>query len=66
MGCEIQNLAQKIPTLNEIVRLIAGFGGFLGRKCDKEPGAKIFWQCLQCVMNFTIAIQALKKVNSCV
>ncbi|WP_419185537.1 hypothetical protein [Crenothrix polyspora] len=23
-----------------MVWLIAGFGGFLGRKCDKEPGAK--------------------------
>ena len=61
-----KTLPQKNPTLNEIVRLIAGFGGFLGRKCDKEPGAKSLWQGLQCVMNFTIAIQALKEANSCV
>lgn len=61
-----KTLPQKAPTLNEMVRLIASFGGFLGRKCDKEPGAKSLWQGLQCVMQFAIAIQALKEANSCV
>jgi hypothetical protein len=37
-----KTLPQKPPTLNEMIRLIASFGGFLGRKCDKEPGAKAF------------------------
>jgi hypothetical protein len=51
-----KTLPQKTPALNEMVRLIAGFGGFLGRTGDKEPGSKTLWQGLQCVMNFTMAM----------
>ena len=28
------------PTLREAIRRVAGLGGFLGRKCDGEPGAR--------------------------
>jgi hypothetical protein len=31
------------PTLREAVRMIARLGGFLGRKCDGEPGLKTIW-----------------------
>ncbi|MFV8612066.1 IS4 family transposase, partial [Ralstonia pseudosolanacearum] len=31
------------PKLNEVLRLIARLGGFLGRKGDGEPGAKAIW-----------------------
>jgi hypothetical protein len=31
------------PKLNEVLRLIACLGGFLGRKGDGEPGAKTIW-----------------------
>jgi hypothetical protein len=31
------------PTLNEVRRLIAGLGGFIGRKSDGEPGVKTIW-----------------------
>lgn len=34
------------PTVNEVVRLIAQVGGFLGRKSDGEPGAKTIWRGL--------------------
>jgi hypothetical protein len=34
------------PTLNDVVRLIALAGGFLGRKSDGEPGAKTIWRGL--------------------
>ena len=34
------------PTLNDVVRLIAQVGGFLGRKGDGEPGAKTIWRGL--------------------
>lgn len=37
----------KMPTLNEVIRLIAKLGGFLGRKGDGEPGAKTLWLGLQ-------------------
>lgn len=31
------------PKLNEVLRLIARLGGFLGRKSDGDPGAKTIW-----------------------
>jgi len=34
------------PTLRKIIRLVAGLGGFLGRKCDGEPGAQTIWRGL--------------------
>jgi hypothetical protein len=41
------------PTLNTVIRLIAGLGGFLGRKSDGEPGMKTIWLGLQRVRDFT-------------
>lgn len=35
------------PSLREATRMMASLGGFLGRKCDKEPGAKSLWIGLQ-------------------
>jgi hypothetical protein len=35
------------PTLREAVRMVAGLGGFLGRKGDGEPGTKSMWIGLQ-------------------
>ena len=35
------------PTLREMIRLVATLGGFLGRKCDGEPGAQTLWLGLQ-------------------
>jgi hypothetical protein len=31
------------PTLREMIRLVAGLGGFLGRKSDAEPGTQTLW-----------------------
>lgn len=59
-------LPEKPPTLNEVIRVIAGFGGFLGRKSDGEPGAKTLWIGLQRVMDFAIGIQAVRESQSCV
>ncbi len=47
------------PKLKEAIRLIAGFGKFLGRKSDGEPGAKSLWQGLQRVMGFAMGIHAV-------
>ena len=33
-------IPKKMPGLNEVIRLIARRGGFLGRKGDGEPGAR--------------------------
>ena len=46
------------PKLNEMVRMIAGFGGFLGRKRDGHPGPTVLWKGLQRVREFVIGIEA--------
>jgi hypothetical protein len=48
------------PTLGMRVRLIAGFGGFLGRKGDGHPGPKTIWQGMQRVREFALAFEAGK------
>ena len=34
------------PTLREATRMVAGLGGFLGRKSDGEPGTETLWRGL--------------------
>lgn len=46
------------PTLGEMVRIVAGFGGHLGRKGDHPPGAQTLWQGLSRVRDFAIAWRA--------
>jgi len=40
---EQKNTQGHTPTLNEVVRLVAQLGSFLGRKHDGKPGAKTLW-----------------------
>ncbi len=47
-----KTVPKEAPRLNEVVRLIAMLGGFLGRKGDGEPGVKTIWQGLQQVTTF--------------
>ena len=54
----------KPTTLNQMVRLIASLGGFLGRKSDGEPGAKTIWIGLQRTMDAAFMIQALRTEDS--
>ena len=35
------------PPLRDAMRMVATLGGFLGRKCDGEPGATTLWRGLQ-------------------
>lgn len=51
----------KTSTLNQMIRLIASLGGFLGRKGDGEPGAKTLWIGLQRTMDAAATIQALRN-----
>jgi len=39
--------AKEPPTLREAIRMLAALGGFLGRKCDGEPGTQLLWMGLQ-------------------
>ena len=54
------------PPLNTVIRLIASFGGFLGRKGDGEPGVKTIWIGLQRVYDFAAGIRAYKAGDICV
>ncbi|QLQ32203.1 MAG: hypothetical protein HZT40_12095 [Candidatus Thiothrix singaporensis] len=54
------------PTLNTMIRMAAGFGGFLGRKQDGEPGVKTLWTGLQRLMDFAAGIQAFREQQTCV
>ena len=53
------------PRLNDMVRLIAGFGGFLGRKRDGHPGPKAIWEGMQRVRAFAIGIEAGRAIYAC-
>ncbi|HTG19878.1 MAG TPA: IS4 family transposase [Reyranella sp.] len=35
---------EKPPSLREMIRMIAGLGGFLGRQSDGEPGTQTLWR----------------------
>ena len=54
--------AETPPPLSQMVRLIAGFGGFLGRKHDGHPGPKAIWEGMQKVRAFAIALEAGRAV----
>lgn len=38
---------KQTPTLREATRMMASLGGFLGRKCDREPGTQSLWMGMQ-------------------
>ncbi len=40
------------PTLNEVMRMVASAGGFMGRKGDGQPGAKAIWIGMQALHFF--------------
>jgi hypothetical protein len=48
------------PSLDEMVRMVAGFGGFLNRKGDGFPGPQTIWIGLQRSRDFATAIAAHK------
>lgn len=56
------------PPLQEIIVIIAGFGGFLGRKGDGFPGPQTIWLGIQRLRDFMIALDAQASLtkNNCV
>ncbi len=57
-------LPKSPPRLDDVIRLIAGLGGFLGRKSDGDPGAKTLWIGLQRLVDFIAGMHAVRE--SCV
>ena len=53
-------LPDQPPSVREAVRMVAALGGFLGRKCDKEPGIQAIWTGFRRLMDFTLALQRLR------
>ncbi len=51
------------PTINEMIRMIAGFGGFLNRKGDGMPGPQTIWIGLQRSKDFVLAINSQRKAD---
>lgn len=59
--CSPTSSSRPRPKLNEVLRLIARLGGFLGRKGDGEPGAKAIWLGLKEVH---VAAKTLQKLRA--
>jgi len=55
---------QEPPPLDTIVRMLAGFGGFLNRKHDGHPGNKSVWIGLQRTRDFVLGIAAYKAAET--
>jgi hypothetical protein len=46
-----------------MVRMVAGFGGFLNRKGDGYPGPQTLWISLQRAADFALALQAQRDAQ---
>jgi hypothetical protein len=46
------------PKLQEMIRMVATLGGFMGRAGDGQPGSKTLWTGLDMVRHFVMALSA--------
>jgi hypothetical protein len=46
-----------------MIRPVAGFGGFPGRKGDGHPGPKALWEDLMKLMAYVEALQTVHEVH---
>jgi hypothetical protein len=51
------------PSLDRMVRMVAGLGGFLDRKCDGFPGPQTLWIGLQRTADFVLALDAQRSAT---
>jgi hypothetical protein len=54
---------QQPPPLNEMIKLIASFGGYLNRKNDPPPGPTHLWIGIRRTRDFSIGILAAQGVD---
>lgn len=52
------------PGLREAIRMVASLGGFLGRKCDGEPGTQTIWLGLQRLDDISAAWKIFSEMSS--
>lgn len=55
-------IPKAVPTIRDVVRQIAMLGGFLGRKCDGEPGVKTLWLGMQRLRDFVEGMEHMQKI----
>lgn len=57
-------IPQHPPSLNSVIRMVATLGGFLGRKCDGEPGVKTLWIGMQRVADFAAGLAFAREIQA--
>lgn len=56
----------QVPTIYQMLRMVAQLGGFLGRKHDGEPGLKTIWLGMQKMKDYALAWEIFNsQANSC-
>ena len=50
-----RNAPETKPTLGQMVKMVASFGGYLGRKSDGPPGPESIWKGLNALHYITLA-----------
>jgi len=53
-----------VPTIREMLIMIAKLGGYLNRKSDPEPGAKVIWRGLEYLWIFMEAWEIAQSLSS--
>ncbi len=54
----------KKPSLQEMILLVASFGGYIGRRSDGPPGPEAMWRGMQCLRCFALAWQTFGQNTS--
>ncbi|ABM58838.1 IS4 family transposase [Verminephrobacter eiseniae] len=57
-------IPKQAPRLNTVIRMVATLGGFLGRKCDGEPGVKTLWIGMQRVADFAAGLDYAREIQA--
>lgn len=58
-----QDFPSNPPSLREVTRMTAQLGGFLGRKCDREPGTQALWTGLQRLSDIAAMYKSLISLS---
>jgi len=57
-------LPKTMPRVRDVIRQIAKLGGFLGRRCDGEPGVKSLWIGMQRIRDFIQGMVFMMKAHA--
>lgn len=56
-----RNVPDEPPTLGQVLRWVAGLGGFLGRKSDGNPGPTVLWRGMSRLADIAKAWEAFNQ-----